>query len=73
MGSKIPSIQQSIEDKNLQSNLADELNVGLNRRQFLRQRNRSPNSVALGFGNLGLRPMPPNFCAQGFGKGGLVV
>ena len=37
MGSKIPSIQQSIEDKNLQSNLADELNVGLNRRQFLRR------------------------------------
>ncbi|MBZ1393641.1 LD-carboxypeptidase [Psychrobacter pacificensis] len=33
----MPSIQQSIEDKNLQSNLVDELNVGLNRRQFLRR------------------------------------
>lgn len=37
MGSKTPTIQQSTKDKNLQSNLADELSVGLNRRQFLRR------------------------------------
>ena len=47
MGSKTPSIQQSIKDKNLQSNLADELSVGLNRRQFLRRIGVSAGAAAL--------------------------
>ncbi len=47
MGSKTLSIQQSIKDKNLPLNLADELSVGLNRRQFLRRIGVSAGAAAL--------------------------